>query len=326
MNKTITNYLSAMELGEIQQFKNMAIIPLFTKITKDYKYLTMKEALDKELLTVKEIDHDGSVPELKVKNKANIPVFLLDGEELIGAKQNRVLNTSILLKSKSETIIPVSCTEEGRWSHTTDKFYDSGVVMSNRVRKRKTRSVGDSLKRSQKFSSDQGEVWEGIKELSQNAKISSPTMAMKDIFESKKEDINNYLEAFPCISSQKGMMVFINGKVEGFDVVSLNSAYKNLHPKLLKSYAIDSILDKNGKNNLPIDKAKNFVKQAIKCRGKKYESKGIGLDYRFETNKIVGSSLVCSENVIHVAFFSITESEKAGRISSLRRRKEHRIY
>ena len=39
--------------------------------------------------------HGGSVPELKVINKAEIPILLLDGEELVGAKQNRVLNTTM---------------------------------------------------------------------------------------------------------------------------------------------------------------------------------------------------------------------------------------
>jgi hypothetical protein len=326
MNKTITDYLTAVEFGEVQQFKNMAVIPLFSKTNGGLNYLAMKEALDKSLLTVKEIDKDGSVPELKVKNKGKIPIFLLDGEELIGAKQNRVLNTSILLKAKCETIIPVSCTEQGRWSYTSDEFHDSGLVMSNKARKLKLRSVAKSLKSSMDFSADQSEVWDGIEELSEDAEVQSPTNSMKDVFESKKEDIDNYLKALPCLPSQKGIMVFVNGKVEGFDVVSLSSAYKNIHPKLLKSYAIDSILDKNGKNNLSIDKAKNFIKKAIKCRGKKYDSKGIGLDYRFETNKLVGSSLVYSEKVIHAAFFSITESDKTGRISSLKRRKKHRIY
>ena len=69
MNKTITDYLTAVEFGEVQQFKNMAVIPLFSKTNGGLNYLAMKEALDKSLLTVKEIDKDGSVPELKVKNK-----------------------------------------------------------------------------------------------------------------------------------------------------------------------------------------------------------------------------------------------------------------
>tara|TARA_B100000315_G_scaffold135684_1_gene124994 strand:- start:468 stop:1448 length:981 start_codon:yes stop_codon:yes gene_type:complete len=326
MIKAITNYLSEIEFGEIQQFKNMTIIPLFSKINKNYKYLTMKEALDKDLLTVKETDHDGSVPELKVKNKAKIPVFLLDGEELIGAKQNRVLNTSILLKAKSETIIPVSCTEQGRWSYTSDEFHDSGLVMSNKARKLKSRSVGKSLEKSMEFLADQCEVWNGIEKLSDDADVQSPTNSMKDVFESKKEDLEEYLKAFKCLASQTGVVVFVNGKVEGFDIISLNSAYKDIHPKLLKSYAIDSILDRKGKGSTrSLDKAKIFIEKAIKCRGKKYESKGLGSDYRFEANKTVGSALVYSGKVIHTAFFKMSESEKAGRISDLESRKRYRI-
>ena len=127
--------------------------------------------------------------------------------------------------------------------------------------------------------------------------------------------------------TQTGIIVFINGKVEGFDIVSLNSAYKDIHPKLLKSYAIDSILDRKGKNSKQsVDKAKMFIKKAIKCRGKKYESRGLGLDYRFDANKAVGSALVYSGKVIHTAFFSISESEKTGHISDLGSRKRHRIY
>ena len=326
MNKTITDYLTAIEFGEVQQFKNMAVIPLFSKTNGGLNYLTMKEALDKSLLTVKEIDKDGSVPELKVKNKAKIPIFLLDGEELIGAKQNRVLNTSILLKAKSETIISVSCTEQGRWSYTSDKFHDSGLVMSNKARKLKSRSVGKSLEESMEFLADQCEVWNGIEELSKDADIQSPTNSMKDVFESKKEALDEYLKSFKCLPTQTGVIVFINGKVEGFDLISLNSAYKDIHPKLLKSYAIDSILDRKGKNGKQsVDKAKIFINKAINCRGKKYESKGLGSDYRFDANKTVGSALVYSGKVIHTAFFKINETEKVGHISDLGSRKRYRM-
>ena len=58
-------------------------------------YLTLKEALEKRLLVIKEVSAQASVPELKVINNADLPVLLLDGEELAGAKQNRVLNTTM---------------------------------------------------------------------------------------------------------------------------------------------------------------------------------------------------------------------------------------
>jgi hypothetical protein len=93
----------------------------------------LKAGSGKNVLTIKEISESGSVPELKMINHSDVPVLLLDGEELSGAKQNRVLNTSILLKKKSETVIPVSCTEQGRWSYVSDRFDDSDVVMSPKI-------------------------------------------------------------------------------------------------------------------------------------------------------------------------------------------------
>ena len=96
METLIADYLSKLEFGKLQSFKNMGVIPLLTAINGSPRYLTLKEALDERLLKVKEVDEGDSVPELKVINKAKVSVLLLDGEELVGAKQNRVVNTTIL--------------------------------------------------------------------------------------------------------------------------------------------------------------------------------------------------------------------------------------
>ncbi len=129
-------------------------------------YLTLKEALEKRLLVITEVSAEASVPELKVINNADVLVLLLDGEEVAGAKQNRVLNTSILVKEKSELIIPVSCTEQGRWSYQTDEFFNSENIMSFKIRSKKAANVTDSLKESGSYHSDQGAIWDGIQEMS----------------------------------------------------------------------------------------------------------------------------------------------------------------
>jgi hypothetical protein len=151
MDPIVTYYLSKLEFGELQTFSNMAVIPLFTSVDESPGYLTLKEALEKGVLIVTEISKAGSVPELRVANKAEIPVLLLDGEELAGAKQNRVLNTTILLKEESETIIPVSCTEQGRWSYASAEFFDSGNIMSRNLRSRNASSVKRSLEASRSY-------------------------------------------------------------------------------------------------------------------------------------------------------------------------------
>jgi len=61
----------------------MGIIPLSTSVNHDPEYITLKEALDKNQLTVKEVSHGGSVPELKVINKAEIPFLFLMGKSLL---------------------------------------------------------------------------------------------------------------------------------------------------------------------------------------------------------------------------------------------------
>jgi hypothetical protein len=262
---------------------------------------------------------------LKVLNNGEIPILLLDGEELVGAKQNRVLNTTILLKKKSKTIIPVSCTEQGRWSYVSDEFSDSGTVMSPKIRMEKAQSVSASLQESQQYISDQGAIWNEIDKLSADADVHSSTGAMKDVFESKLDELDEYMKAFKCTTDQKGIFVLINGEIIGLDLISRKSAYRILHPKLVKSYALEAILQKKEKAaSSKNDKTIAFIKDIAACSEKKYESIGNGWDYRFEGKQVVGSALVYRKKVIHMAFFRITESEKAGSMSSFRRRRGYR--
>ena len=54
-----------------------------------------------ESVLVEEVSEGGSVPDLLVDNKGAARVLFLEGEELIGAKQNRMTNRSILLAPSS---------------------------------------------------------------------------------------------------------------------------------------------------------------------------------------------------------------------------------
>ena len=113
MNDRIVAHLKSAKAGDPQVYRNIVIFPMTGTIEGDLDYLTLGEALESRLLTVTEVTAGGSVPELKVTNSADKPVLLLDGEELAGAKQNRVLNTTVLVPAKQSVVIPVSCTEQG---------------------------------------------------------------------------------------------------------------------------------------------------------------------------------------------------------------------
>lgn len=325
MDQNIKNFIGRIQLGDMQVHDNMAVIPLFLDSNGGPSYITLKEALDMGTFTVTEVSKGGSVPELKAINKGNIPVILLDGEELAGAKQNRVLNTTVLVAANSEIIIPVSCTEHGRWSYNSSEFRDSDLIMAYNIKRKKARSVMRNVRESGRYASDQKEVWDDIQAMSGNAKVHSSTGAMKDVFESREKDLDDYINAITLMPAQKGIMVMINGALMGFDVLSSDTAYAKLHQKLLKSCAIEALLDRKKKTIVPIPAiAKGFLQDIITCDETKHKSVGLGYDYRFEGKEKVGTALVHEDKVIHMAFFTLAESDKIGWMAGMSQRRRNR--
>lgn len=326
MDTTILHCLSQIEFTEAQTFNNMTVLPILSQITGGPEYITLGEAIERGVLTIKEVNQGGSVPNLAVVNSSSIPILLLDGEEVIGAKQNRVLNTTVLLKEGSETVIPVSCTEHGRWQYTSDRFDDSDVVLASNIRSKKNRSVNQSLMQGRSYESNQSEVWNEISELHESAGVNSPTGAMKDSFNERAGDISEYLDAFSLVPEQRGLLVFINGKPVGFDYLSFDREYSRLHTKLLKSYAISALVRKKKTDLAPdASAAKAFIESLKTSSEHTYDSIGYGIDHRFEAAKSVGSALVYDDTVIHTAFFRTSSTKVSENMSSSQRRTGFRI-
>src|SRR5262245_11711942 len=111
----------SIQLGEAVEHRGIVIAPLLPRNDPQAQYLTLEEALPLGF-RITEVDAAGSVPELLAGNPLDESVLLYDGEEVIGAKQNRILNVTVLCATTSETLIPVSCVEEGRWRARSSSF------------------------------------------------------------------------------------------------------------------------------------------------------------------------------------------------------------
>lgn len=327
MNTATLNCLASIKLGEPQVHRNICILPLISPSSGDCNWTTLSEAMETNTLTVTEISQGGSVPELKVTNSSDRPVLLLDGEELIGAKQNRVLNTTILLKEKSETVVPVSCTEHGRWAYSSAKFADAGVVMAHSSRARKSSSVSNSLVQGAHYKSDQGEVWESIAALHVKAGTSSKTGAMHDLFKARAQELDDGLKAFPAIAGQTGLLAVINGEIAGFDVIPHPTIYAREHSRLIKSYVIDALADREPKAADAANaktRAADFLRTVTETDERSFASIGYGTDYRYRKTGIAGAALVHSDQVIHSAFFALPMDDPGmNPMAALNRRREH---
>jgi len=158
----IGTFLEGCRLARRQTVRNLTVFPLLGTEAPAPDYLLLEAALAEGRVEIRELDLAGSVPELRLVNRAERPVLVVEGEELVGAKQNRVVNTTILVAAGSELVIPVSCVEQGRWGYRSDAFSSGEKMMHFSLRRDTQDSMLCCLKRDGSFRSDQGRVWDNI--------------------------------------------------------------------------------------------------------------------------------------------------------------------
>ena len=181
------------------------------------------------------------MPELRFENTGERPVLLLDGEQLVGAKQNRALNLTILAPAKQVIVIPVSCVEAGRWYAESDAFQPAEQVMYSRARAAKGAQVSLSMATSDSRRSDQSAIWDEIAAKSERLAAASPTQAMDAMYDSKAVSLDAYLGAFAWAEHQAGVVFAVGSETIGLDLMDHPCTMRTMLPKLLRSYALDAV-------------------------------------------------------------------------------------
>ena len=329
MEYSIHNLIGEVTFGEMQSFSNLTVFPTFYNVDNKVSYLSLNIALDNGYVKIGEVSESGTVNNLYVENLSEHYILLLDGEELIGAKQNRVLNSTILLDKKSKTEIPVSCVESGRWSYQSKHFSSSDRIMSSKSKSRKMQDVNLNFERNEgylKFQADQRRVWNSVDELLNTRKAFSSSSAMSDAFESSRDKMEDYLKSFKYLENQSGFVIAINNKIIGFEYISDPQIFSIYFKKLLRGYVIDA-LDNQKKNAAIIttEQARNFIMSVKDAKQFNDKSIGLGNSFRFTGENCIAASLIEKDEVIHYSQLykdtaDIEPEEQYGGQSTIRRR------
>jgi hypothetical protein len=314
MQTVIQGYLDRVKVGRKQSHRNLAVSPLLSGYTTALDYMTLDEALAASLIEVREVSQGGTVPELKVVNRSPGMVLILDGEELVGAKQNRIVNTTILIQAHSTTVIPVSCVEQGRWHYRSPSFSSEERIMSPALRAMKAEHVCRSVRETGTFRSDQGRIWEEISEKAHRRATESPTMAMADIYEKERSSLSDYVKHFRPVEMQAGAVFLINGKVAGLDSFGKPETFAKVFRKLVESYALDAVdsSELGDEEKLSGAEVRKFLEAARTVPVETHSSVGLGTDCRMESEMLAGSALVHEEQVLHLSVFRRDDAGREG--------------
>ena len=307
----------AFLIGEPIIYKALGVCPLYLLTGSRVRYLTYEEALEKGTVSVSEVGENGSVPELLLENTGKEKVLIMDSEQLVGAKQNRVLNTTVLIAASSKVVIPVSCVEQGRWRFSGEKqMRDSVAPLYAKARASKSRQVNYNLLSRREYSSDQSAIWGEISSRLESEGISAPTHAMDDHYTSRMRELKAFQEQFSLDKFKKvekgtlvGAAFTLSGKILGMDAFDKSETLRRQWAKLINSYAIEAVREGNG-GAVDIESVRLFLGTASASDMQVFEPPGLGDDVRITGEKVVGSALVFGSHVIHIYAFNTDEEER----------------
>jgi hypothetical protein len=287
-----------LRVGPPQIAGTLTLFPIF-RDAAGLDYITLAEA--QQLVEITERHVFGTVSRLVVKNAGALPVLIIDGDILIGLKQDRVLNTTVLVPAQSTLEIPVSCVEAGRWRPRSTTARRGDFSVSPGLRARKLKSVIRYARASGKFDSDQGAVWNEVDRYVGSLGVASRTRAYSDIERQRRPQIEQRLPQLKPEDGQSGVLAAVGGKPVSFDLFDKASTLSRFWEGLIGSYITESLATAASEASIDVEAATVWIRGLGSGESSVHPAVGMG-----EAALITGaghdlSALVVDGVPIHIA-------------------------
>ncbi len=303
MNALLKETMGRVKIGDPLFARNLTIFPLVNGGGEACSYYTLSEGIEAGSVTVSELEIPD-VNEVILDNQGNEPLFLLDGEEIFGARQTRVTTTAALIEGRSSVPVPVACIEEGRWG---GDFNFGGSFSSTHPRLRSIicSGVSASLASAKSFRAPQRLIWNEVSRKLDSLKVTSATSSFHDLATAKADETKRYILDSINIPDAQGMIVTAGSEILGLEYASSSRLFAALSQKLLRGYALDA-LEKIKSATPPSSKRLNaFLSSISKAQVSVYSGVALGQDYRFNSSRYVGRALVLKDSIVQASFFPI---------------------
>ncbi len=291
-----------LRLGSPRAVGGLSLVPIFHD-GSSVEYQLFAEAQQAGAAEITEVGLHGAVPALEAKSTSQIPVLMVEGEIIVRLKQNRVLNTTILIPPKTTLNVPVACVEAGRWHRQAGKAERAAYSLSAKIRSAKKPSEARSARARGQFTADQGVVWEHVEATLGAHRVSSPTLAYSEIDRRRGKEIEGLLRQLEPLPGQAGVLAYLAGEPLSLDVFDRASTLTQLWRELAGSYIADALLTDKRDGSVDLEQVAVWIRSLV--AGETSCHPGVGLG---ETVLITGprhclSALVVDGAPVHIAAY-----------------------
>jgi O-acetyl-ADP-ribose deacetylase (regulator of RNase III) len=297
--------LADLRVGSPIAFQGLTLIPIHeSRPTAQVEYETLAKALAEKHAVVTEVG-GGSVPELGVKQSGELPVLLLDGDQLIGGRQNRVLNTTLLVPVGIDFVVPVSCVEQGRW-HQTRADFGTGEIVPPALRYTKHSSVSASYRRGMSARASQSDVWASVSDTLHRTAAYSATSDLYEAYRSmdtRIEETQVRLGAVP--TGAVGVVAVIDGQARAADLFDKPETLAEFWPRLVRSYALEAVNAGPTDDSIAVAAAQAILDagETASRSAEAFPAHGLGDDVRVAAPDVQGAALIHAGVAIHAVLF-----------------------
>jgi hypothetical protein len=325
---SVREEFARLQIAPPQYCRNLTLFPLLRRTTPlpPRDYILLEEGIAQNLVRVTEVHATGSVPELSVTNDATLPVILIDGEELLGSRQNRVLNLSILIPAKHKCVVPVSCVEAGRWRMTSPEFQTADHFLYGSARGQRVSQVTQAMRANGSRLSNQEQIWDELAQKAARLDAPSVTRAVAAIYSRHASSLEEFIRAFQYQELQSGAAFAISGSIVGLDLFDHPDTMQRFFPKLLRSFALDALdTPTSDTAAVSVDALPTFLAAFADAQCFSDNAIGLGKDLRFISPTISGAALYANDRYLHLCAFANSSTSSSGDASQTRlTRSSHR--
>ena len=323
--KTMTDLIETLEIGTPATAGNLALIPLLRRGSmttgEPPGYLLYQQAQDMGLISIEEVNEAGDVGELRVTNRANRPVLLVEGEVLLGMKQTRVLNLTILVPAQTDLDVPVTCVEAGRWRATSaEAVGKSDIHLAPSVRAAKTVTVARSMRSARTFTSDQGAVWTGVDRILDSHGAHAPSRSYADLAASEASRFSQVARSVEPKPGQVGLIGCLGGHVACVDLFEAPQILAALWEGLVGSYQAEAAVVADSKKAKP-DGARRWFHSIVDGNSSVGPEIGLGSHITVVAPDLEAAALVHDGRVLHLSAFPAHYAATTARFAPPARRR-----
>lgn len=305
LENSLSEFIAGLEVREPTRAGGVTVYPLFNAGKVGPSYTLLADALARDVASVEE-KGSGSVPVLVLINKSETLVLVTQGDELVGGKQDRIANISLLAPPKSVIDLPVSCVEQRRW-HSVSRKFAHGEKAFFKLRHALHRQVVDSLRERGAAMSDQASVWDAVDAELSSAAPDSSTRAMRDAHDGRRASLEELERRLQYVEGASGLACAVGGRVVFAEVFDRPDPCRSAWPRLVRSLAFEPAAQEDGAPEVTRDAVRLFLDEVTATRAEEFPSPGVGADIKLTAGRVSGSALRVEETVVHCSLFTNEE-------------------